>query len=295
MPEHSDIEREIERSLGERSARLGTPAGGLDDVFERVDRRRDRRRNVAVAGSFAVLGIGVFGIATLRGGEQPAPVADGPGSGSAQTAWVCEGQLDYFGENGDQVYFASCEQTTIDAATVIDNVPTTTVAAVPEPMQETSRAEQVYVAVAGDSLSSIAARFGLAPEVVAAYNSWPDGLDHLIRMGDQILIPPDSLMPEPPVTTLPDSVATTTTLLETSQLPATTVAGGDVDVSRVEQRHVVVVGDSLSSIARRFDVTVDVIVNYNSWQDGVSHLLLPGDIVLIPPGAATAVTATTQP
>ena len=45
-------------------------------------------------------------------------------------------------------------------------------------------------------------------------------------------------------------------------------------------------GDSLHSIAERYSVEMEIIMNYNSWPECGDHLLLPGDRVLIPPGAA---------
>ena len=72
--------------------------------------------------------------------------------------------------------------------------------------------------------------------------------------------------------------ATTTT--------STTIALDSLEagqVSPVEQTYTVVAGDSLSKIASLYDITVDVLVNYNGWTDGASHLILPGDEILIPP------------
>ena len=71
MTDHPDpeLERTIARSLDHRSRHLGAPGEHIDGVFARVDRRRARRRSVAVLGSFAVVGLGIVGIATL--GERP--------------------------------------------------------------------------------------------------------------------------------------------------------------------------------------------------------------------------------
>ncbi len=59
MPD--DLERTIERSLSERSSALDPGDGSLDDVMHRVDRRHHRRRATAVAGSLAVIAIGLVG------------------------------------------------------------------------------------------------------------------------------------------------------------------------------------------------------------------------------------------
>jgi hypothetical protein len=55
--------------------------------------------------------------------------------------------------------------------------------------------EQQYIVVAGDSLLSIAASYGVAPDIIANYNGWTDCLDHPIFVGDIILIPPGALIP----------------------------------------------------------------------------------------------------
>ncbi len=75
--------------------------------------------------------------------------------------------------------------------------------------------------------------------------------------------------------------ATTTTT--TTVAPGETPAGGTVPT---EQSYTIQSGDSLSAIASRFDVTMDAIVAYNGWTDGINHVLLPGDTILIPPGSA---------
>ena len=76
----------------------------------------------------------------------------------------------------------------------------------------------------------------------------------------------------------PATTTTTTTLA-----PGETPAGGTVPT---EQSYTIQSGDSLSAIASRFDVTMDAIVAYNGWSDGINHVLLPGDTILIPPGSA---------
>ena len=41
----------------------------------------------------------------------------------------------------------------------------------------------------------------------------------------------------------------------------------------------------LSSIATLYGITLDDVANYNSWSEGTSHVLQPGDEVKIPPQA----------
>lgn len=81
--------------------------------------------------------------------------------------------------------------------------------------------------------------------------------------------------------TIEPATTTTTTTIVLDDLQAG-------DVSPVEQVYTVASGDSLSRIAGLYDITVDTLVNYNGWSDGSSHLILPGDQVLIPPNTPVA-------
>src|SRR5262245_1236370 len=75
-----------------------------------------------------------------------------------------------------------------------------------------------------------------------------------------------------------DPVTTTTT----TTIPAVTPEG---QVSPTEQIHVVVAGDSLSKIASMYGITLDALINYNAWTDGINHVILPGAEVKIPPNS----------
>ena len=77
-----------------------------------------------------------------------------------------------------------------------------------------------------------------------------------------------------------DPVTTTTT----TTLPAgVTVPGGEI--SAVEQTYIIKSGDSVSRIASLHGITMDVLVNYNGWSDGINHFLVVGDEVKIPPNS----------
>ena len=80
--------------------------------------------------------------------------------------------------------------------------------------------------------------------------------------------------------------ATTTTTLPTS---GSVAADG---TSPVEQQYTVQAGDALSVISSRFGITLDELINYNKWEDGIQHPVFPGDVVLIPPGAKVPGTST---
>jgi len=61
------------------------------------------------------------------------------------------------------------------------------------------------------------------------------------------------------------------------------------DSRNSEQRYIVVPGDSIMSIGERYGVDPAVLTNYNNWSDCLDHLIVPGDVVLIPPNAGTVV------
>lgn len=115
--------------------------------------------------------------------------------------------------------------------------------------------EQVYVVQSGDTLSSIAARFGVAIADLMVANRLDDP-DHLV-VGQRLIIP------------APGAAA------DKAAEPAT---------ARV---HVVQPGDTLWAIAMRYGVTVDDLVQANGLQN--ADLLRVGQSLLIPvPGAASA-------
>lgn len=77
--------------------------------------------------------------------------------------------------------------------------------------------------------------------------------------------------PEPTTTTLAAAAVTT--------LPPE----GAIDPN--EQIYVIVPGDSVSRIATIHGITMDQLVQYNQWTDGINHNLIPGAEVKIPPNA----------
>ncbi|BAN01451.1 LysM peptidoglycan-binding domain-containing protein [Ilumatobacter coccineus] len=52
--------------------------------------------------------------------------------------------------------------------------------------------------------------------------------------------------------------------------------------------YTIVAGDTLSGIAERAGITLGDLVAANDWADGIDHLLQPGDVILLPQGAAVA-------
>ena len=106
---------------------------------------------------------------------------------------------------------------------------------------------------------------GLAPAIlIAACGSGDDETANT----PLVAIQPSSYVVKEPATT-------TTTIA-----PDAAAEGG---ISPVEQLYTVVAGDALASIANKFGITIDVLVAYNEWPEGISHPIYPGDEIRIPP------------
>lgn len=116
----------------------------------------------------------------------------------------------------------------------------------------------------------IFAAFGVGPLLLAA------GCGGTSATGAQATIA--RIQPTSFVEIAPATTTTTTTLS-----PAAIAESG---VSPVEQTYTVKANDSISKIAGLHSITMEQLVNYNSWSDGISHSIFVGDVVKIPPGGA---------
>lgn len=286
MTEHPETERRVADALTTRSAALQSPSPDLDGVWQRLDRRRRRRRGVAILGSVAVVGAGAVGLLSLRTDDsEPTIAADAAGgTPDQQAAWRCTDQLDVFEEGSPALFFATCDQVAIDGSVpIIGDFPHPTIAVDPSQIITTTTTvviEQVWHTVReGDTLEALTAEFGTTPDDIAGLNGWPDASGERLHPGDRILI---LLQPPPTTAWAGDADVTDSTV--------------PLDRSPSEQDYVIRAGDSLASIAERFGITLEQLVNYNEFPDGASHLILPGDVIVIPPDALapdTGVPATT--
>jgi LysM repeat protein len=270
MPDEPSLHDILRGSLAHHAEHLGDPSADIATVWSRVDRRRARRRGIAVVGSVVAVAAGAAGIMLVANPNGSTAPLDGS-DGSAALAWACTGPL---GSDGTYDYFDACDQrprpvapstmpvsivgSTI-AGSVIASAPVLSAPAIGTAPPTTAFSpfvsQQQYVVVEGDSYFSITDRFGLEPDALHNYNGWPEGIEHMLVIGEQVLIPPTD-------------IATVSTLVY------------------AEQRHAVAPGDSLAAIADRYGVDLNTLVNYNAWPDGLDHPIFPGDVVLIPPGAA---------
>ena len=79
------------------------------------------------------------------------------------------------------------------------------------------------------------------------------------------------------------------TMLPSTIPGATTPAGG---TARSEQEYRVRRGDYVSNIANRYNITAHQLANYNDW-DSINHLIVPDDIIKVPPFADVPQSETT--
>ena len=85
---------------------------------------------------------------------------------------------------------------------------------------------------------------------------------------------------DPAVTTVPCDWGPPPTMV-----PVPTSTTIFAERSPYEQEHTIRPGDSLSSIADLYGITLQQLVNYNEFADGADHLLLPDERLLVPPDA----------
>lgn len=100
-------------------------------------------------------------------------------------------------------------------------------------------------------------------------------------------------------TTSVTTFATLATVADTT-LPATEPSSPTTDPSSptsepesATSTYTIVAGDSLFAIADREGITLDALVAANGWTDGIDHLILPGDEILIPSPSAVTTDGTT--
>ena len=82
----------------------------------------------------------------------------------------------------------------------------------------------------------------------------------------------------------------------TSTVPAQTTPGQVTGIVPGEQSYTVKSGDVMVTIAKKFCITAQDLVDYNQWADsgGFDHGLFPGNVVKIPPNSCAPDTGTTE-
>jgi LysM repeat protein len=149
---------------------------------------------------------------------------------------------------------------TITTTSLPTDTPTSTITPTPSGPFE-------YTVQQGDTLDSIATRFGTDIPTLLALNPSIEPPDYTIFVGEKILVPPPNMQ-------LP-----TATPVSTLVPPGTLIT------------YIVMPGDTLGAIAVRFNSTVDAIVKENNLAN--ANDINAGDILKIPVNIATPVPTAT--
>lgn len=155
-------------------------------------------------------------------------------------------------------FFASASPT---ASVTPTRVPATATASdTPTPSEPSATpTPTTYIVEVGDTLTSIAERFGVDLLVLMIANNLSDA--NAIVVGQQLIIPP------------PDYQTPTPTALPSTLLPGTKI------------EYIVQPGDTLASIASRFNSTEQAIVRENDIED--PNRIGVGDKLIVPVGLVT--------
>ena len=158
---------------------------------------------------------------------------------------------------------------------VEDPVTTTTTTTLPTavPEGEVSPTEQIHIVVANDSVSKIASTYGITMDALVNYNAWTDGINHVLLLGAEVRIPPNSKVPAAtPDTQAPSGGGDTGGDDTTSE--TTTPAG-------VGCTHTVEEGDNPTRVANQYDITVDELAAANAGNPAYQNFLI-GSSLSIP-------------
>lgn len=142
------------------------------------------------------------------------------------------------------------------------------------PAPPATEASTTYTIVAGDTISAIAARFGVTTQAVLSVNGL--GWSSLIFPGQSITIP---LAPPPPSVAAPPAAAPEEPAADATPEPA------PAPPPPVEYRYVITSGDTVSAIAARFGLSTQSVLTANGL--GWSSLIFPGQSLIIPGVAST--------
>jgi LysM repeat protein len=145
---------------------------------------------------------------------------------------------------------------------------TTTTLAPDVPAGQVDPNEQQYTVQAGDSVYKIARMFGLTPDALANYNSWPEGIAHPLFQGDIVKIPPNSQVPsQTPATQAPSGGST----------GGGSTGGGSTQTSAPSGAgctHTVEAGDNPTRVAKKYNITVDELAAANAGNPAYQNFLI---------------------
>lgn len=142
----------------------------------------------------------------------------------------------------------------------------------PTPITPPGSNQIIYTVVAGDTVSQIARRFGSTIDAIVGANGLTDA--GLIYVGQTLVIPVSQPPVAQPPTFTPNYVPAPTL---TPVPPAPSLPG-----SPTFGTYTVQVGDTLSSIAARFNTTVATLAQLNNIVN--ANLIYPGQVLGVPGG-----------
>jgi LysM repeat protein len=179
--------------------------------------------------------------------------------------------------SGARTTLGTVQNTSYVVEPPITTTTTTTLPTAVAPGQ-TVPGEQSYTVVAGDSVYKIASLHGIAPDALANYNDWPEGIAHNLLPGDVVRIPPGSQAPSASGSGSGSTGGDTGT--SDGETPATpTTAAADAGTGCT---HTVVANDNPTRVANQYDVTLDELNNANVGNPAYTRFLI-GDSINIPP------------
>ncbi len=155
---------------------------------------------------------------------------------------------------------------------------------------------QVAVARPGDDVGAVAARLGIPSAQLATYNGL--SADAQLRPGELLALPGRVAEPSPST-----GAVTTGPIRPTGDISVATIAGSAIDRAEASsgngtpgtgsepQRHRVAQGETAFSIARRYNVSVDALAEWNGL--GADRSVRVGQFLLIPPSGSPPTSSAT--
>lgn len=145
-----------------------------------------------------------------------------------------------------------------------------------------SPSEQTYTVQSGDSVFKIATLYGITADVLANYNSWPEGIQHSIFPGDVVRIPPDSQVPDLGGETAEGPTDGATDGATDGEATGDTSTDETATDGECPTTYVIQAGDtSRISVAEKFDITFEQMDAANVNTPGYSNFVV-GTPITIP-------------
>lgn len=161
-------------------------------------------------------------------------------------------------------------------------VTTTSSTTLPEALPEgqVDPNEQIHIVVANDSISKIASMYGITMEALINYNSWTEGINHFLGIGDQVKIPPNSKVPS----ASGSGSGGGSSGGSTGNTGGSTGGSGETENSAPSGTgctHTVVKNDNPTRVAKKYGITVEELAAANAGNPAYQNFLI-GSSLSIP-------------